>query len=101
MLGLLSQNSEMLFGAAYSVSPIAGGMTGISWSKIFYFKQERKEGQKEKSPESQASFIPALEALAVPRGMLCGHHRQEERRKSMFKSLKYVFSTCQKGLRKK
>lgn len=95
MLGLLSWNSELLFGAASSVSTAAGGMVGIWWSKILCFKPERKEGQTEKSPKSQASFIPALEALTMPRGTLRGQHRHEERREPMFKSLKCVFSTCE------
>lgn len=96
MLGVLSWHSEMLFGAALSVSLAAGGMIGIWWSEIFYLEHKRKEGQKEKSAKSQASFIPALQAPTVSRGMLCGQHRHEERRKSMFKSLKCVFSTCEK-----
>lgn len=95
MLGLLSWNSELLFGAASSVSTVGGGMIDIWWSRILCFKPERKEGQTEKSPKSQASFIPALEALTMPRGMLRGQHRHEERRESMFKSLKCVFSTCE------
>lgn len=96
MLGFLSWHSEMLFGAALSVSLAAGGMTGIWWSEIFYLEHKRKEGQKEKSPKSQASFIPALQALTVSRGILHVQHRHEGRRKSTFKSLKCVFSTCEK-----
>lgn len=63
-------------------------------SKIFYFKQERKECQKrEKSSKSWASFTPAPQAPAL-RGGSVTSAVHEAGRKSLFKSLKCVLSIC-------